>query len=319
MSKQELPLLEEVKVIKELKSLDNYLPKLKTNLAARGIKPDMPIQCIPQLNECIWGFQRRKFYVIAARPSIGKSGFSLECAYDQAMQGKRVLVLSLEMTVEDILERLFCHACGVNNQEVLRGGFNKYSEAFDKFCNHLNTIQLVISDCIGKDFLEIEDILKTMSIKPDFILIDHLNAIKQSGYNNKLEIDNYINYLNELPKKHNLVLVLCCQINRVGQDDKDKTPKLHDLKGSGNIEEAADVVMLLHWPFKYKSAKDTKIRQSDFWVIVGKNRNGPTGYINLTVYPETYTYKDYYLPPEKLTPSQQKSKTINQEDIQWEQ
>lgn len=300
---------------KELQPISYYRAELKRNLAARGNAPDMPINSIPELNDKLWGWQRGKFYIIAARPSIGKSAFSLQMAYDQALQGRRVLFLSLEMTVVDMIERLFCHACQVNNTEILRGGFNKHSQSFEDFYNKLESLQLVLSDCIGKETEEIESMIAKMSIKPDVIIVDHLNAIKSSGFNTKLDIDAYVDYLRTMTKKNNLVTILCCQINRVGQDDKDKTPKLHDLKGSGNLEEAADIVILLHWPFKYRTAKDTKIRSTDFMAIVGKNRNGPTGYIKLSVSPETYTYKDAYLPePETIV-----SKiTVSQEDIAWE-
>lgn len=304
---------------KELYPISTYRSELRKNLAARGTAPDMPINSIPELNDKMWGWQRGKFYIIAARPSIGKSGFSLQMAYDQALQGRRVLFLSLEMTVVDMIERLFCHACNVNNTEVLRGGFSKHAEAFEEFYNKLESMQLVLSDCIGKETEEIEQIISTMSIKPDVIIVDHLNAIKSSGFNTKLDIDAYVDYLRTMTKKNNLVTILCCQINRIGQDDKDKTPKLHDLKGSGNLEEAADVVLLLHWPFKYKTVKDTKIRRSDYMVIVGKNRNGPTGYIKLSINPETYTYKDAYVPDEVIQVVAKAVNEIKQEDIQWEE
>ncbi len=303
---------------KELYPVSYYRKELKKNLAARGMAPDMPIKSIPELNDKLWGWHKGKFYIIAARPSIGKSAFSLQMAYDQAVQGKRVLFLSLEMTVVDMIERLFCHACNVNNTEVLRGGFSHHADAFEDFYNKLEKMSLVLSDCIGKETEEIESIISKMTIKPDVIVVDHLNAIKSSGFNTKLDIDAYVDYLRTMTKKNNLVTILCCQINRIGQDDKDKTPKLHDLKGSGNLEESADIVILLHWPFKYKTAKDTKIRRSDFMAIVAKNRNGPTGFVNLSVNPETYTYKDVYIP--EVVPQQKNYKdVIKQEDIEWEQ
>lgn len=302
---------------KELYPVAYYRKELKKNLAARGVAPDLPIKSINSLNDNLWGWQRGKFYIIAARPSIGKSAFSLQMAYDQALQGKRVLFLSLEMTVVDMIERLFCHACDVSNSEVLRGGFSKYHDVFEDFYNKLESMQLVLSDCIGKETEEIESMINKMTIKPDVIIVDHLNAIKSSGFNTKMDIDAYVDYLRTMTKKNNLVTILCCQINRIGQDDKDKTPKLHDLKGSGNLEEAADIVILLHWPYKYKTAKDTKVKRSDFMAIVAKNRNGPTGFINLSVNPETYTYKDRYVPEAEVAKTAQQI-VVKQEDIHWQ-
>lgn len=308
---------------KELQPLSYYRDGIRKNLAARGSAPEIPLLSMPSLNDKIWGFQRGKVYILAARPSIGKSAFSLQTGYDLALQGLNVLVLSLEMTVEDMIERLFCHACQVNNNEVLRGGFSKHAESFEQFYNKLESMRLVLSDCIGKETEEIESMISKMTVKPDVIIVDHLNAIKSSGFNTKMDIDAYVDYLRTMTKKNNLVTILCCQINRIGQDDKDKTPKLHDLKGSGNLEEAADVVLLLHWPFKYKTARDTKIKRSDFMVIVAKNRNGPTGFVNMSVNPETYTYKDAYVAeaeaPVAAPIKLKEPPPINQEDIKWEE
>lgn len=298
---------------KNLYPVSEYLPELKSNLEARATVPEMPINSIPSLNDKLWGLRRRKFYIIAARPSIGKSAFSLQIAYDIACQGKNVLVLSLEMTVQDMLERLFCYEYKIDNQQLDRGNFKAHAASFDTFCRKLNSTKLVLSDCIGREFEEIEQILDKITVKPDVIFVDHLNAIKTSGFNTKMDIDQYIINLNTIAKKHNLVMVLCCQINRASQDDKDKTPHLHDLKGSGNLEEMADVVMLLHWPWKYKSNKTKNIRKSDFVVIIGKNRNGPTGYVELDVKPECYTYSDPYNRP----PQADEKKTIKEKDINW--
>lgn len=284
----------ELTTVKSLLPVAQYLPNLKISLQARTKVPQMPISCLAELNDKLWGFHKRKFYIIAARPSIGKSGFAIQLAYDQAMQGKRVLFLSLEMNVEDILERLFCHVYKVDNQVILRGGFNKYEQDFEDFCQKVNRMKFVISDCIGHTHEEIDNILLNLETKPDIIFIDHLNAIKSLNFNAKVDIDNYIQGLCTMAKKNNIVMVLCCQINRDNQKDDDKTPQLHELKGSGNIEEAADVVLMLHWPYKYKrnDKKDENITKKDYIVIVGKNRNGPTGYIDLHFKPELYLWSD---------------------------
>lgn len=277
---------------KTLYPVSEYLSRLQENMEARTTLADMPILSLPLLNNKLWGFQKRKFYIIAARPSIGKSAFALQLAYDLAMQNKRVLFLSLEMTVEDMLERLFCYEYKIDNQELQRGNFKAHTLEFDAFCQKMINSKLVFSDCIGRDWEEIEQILNHMTVKPEIIFIDHLNAIKSSGFNPKAEIDMYILNLCTMAKKNNLAVVLCCQINRDNQKDDDKTPQLHELKGSGNLEEMADVVIMLHWPFKYKKDTDLKTRKSHYVVLIGKNRNGPTGFINLTFKPEHYTYKD---------------------------
>lgn len=301
---------------KSLYPVSEYFPGLKANLEARATVPEMPINSIPSLNEKLWGLRRRKFYIIAARPSIGKSAFSLQIAYDMAMQGKSVLVLSLEMTVEDMLERLFCYEYKIDNQQLDRGNFKAHAEDFDAFCDKLRSTRLVLSDQIGKEWEEIDVVMNNLSVKPDIIIIDHLNAIKSSGFNAKADIDQYIINLNTMGKKHNMVMILCCQINRDNQKDDDKTPQLHELKGSGNLEEMADIVMMLHWPYKYKKPKDNNIRKQDFVVIIGKNRNGPTGFVDLNFRPEHYTYSDPYKTTEPVKTRKRDSQI---EQPMWEE
>lgn len=273
-----------------LNPVGEYLPLLQETLKKRGLVPEMPIRSLPDLNHKLWGIKRKKVTLIAARPSIGKSALSMQIAYDLALGGKRVLVLSLEMTVEDMLERLFCYEYKINNQELMRGHYNKYAEKFELFSKEIKKLKLAFSDCIGKNWQEVDQILQTLDPKPDVVFIDHINAIKVAG-NAKAAIDDYITNIVSIAKHQNIAMVLCCQINRDNQKDDDKTPQLHELKGSGNLEEAADIVMLLHWPHKYaKDGQPSSINK--YVVIVGKNRNGPTGYVDLKFEPEYYRFSN---------------------------
>jgi replicative DNA helicase len=279
-----------------LKPVSEYLPQLKEILQGRGQKPEMPITSLPDLNNKLWGIKRKKMTLIAARPSVGKSAFALQLAYDLALGLKRVLFLSLEMTVEDMLERLFCYEHKIDNQDLMRGKYSQYADKFDQFCREIGKLKFVFSDCIGKSWQEVDEILKTLDPRPDVIVIDHINAIRVTG-NAKTAIDDYITNMVEIAKHQNVAVILCCQINRDNQKDDDKTPQLHELKGSGNLEEAADIVLLLHWPHKY-AKEGNDINKNHYMVIVGKNRNGPTGFINLHFTPEHYTFRDAgYEPP----------------------
>ena len=250
----------------------------------------MPIKSLTELNEKLWGIKRQKITLIAARTSVGKSTFALQIAYDLALSGKRVLFLSLEMTVEDMLERLFCYENRINNQDLMRGKFSYYQEKFTRFSAEIKKLKFVFSDCIGKNWEEVDKLISNLTSKPDALFIDHINAIKIVG-NGKEAIDGYLTNMVRIAKHQNIAMVLCCQINRDNQKDDDKTPQLHELKGSGNLEEMADIVILLHWPYKY-AKEDQDISKNKYVVIVGKNRNGPTGYIDVNFIPEWYAFTD---------------------------
>lgn len=276
---------------KNLRPLSDYLPTVKDILKSRGNRPEMPLTTMPGLDSKLWGIKRRKLTIIAARPSIGKSSFTLQIAYDLASQGKNVLFLSLEMTVEDMLERLFVHKYKIDNQELMRGRFTSYVDKFESFSRHVETLSLCLVDGIGKNWQEVDETLKSFEVKPDVVFIDHINAIKSTGKNAKADIDEYILNIYTIAKRDNVAMILCCQINRDNQKDDDKTPQLHELKGSGNLEEMADIVILLHWPFKYK--KETELmNRTKYHVIVAKNRNGPTGYVDICFKPEFYLFSD---------------------------
>lgn len=273
-----------------LNPLFKHFKPLRDNFNMRTEEPELPIRSLPVLNRKIWGIHKRKMTLIAARPSIGKSSIALQIAYDLAKQGKKIVFLSLEMTAEDILERLFCHEYKIDNQELLKGNFKIYENDFNKFEARMRTIPFSISDCIGRSWTEIDSVINHLSVKPDAIFIDHLNAIRV-GRNAKTDIDDYILNMYTLAKTKNIALVICCQINRDNQKDDDKTPQLHELKGSGNLEEMADIIIMLHWPFKY-AKKDQTIDRSKYFFIVGKNRNGLTGFVDIYFKPETYSYYD---------------------------
>lgn len=274
-----------------LKKAEHYLPKLREILENRGKTPEMPIKSLPDLNDILWGMPRGKVTVIAARTSIGKSAFALQIAYDLALFGKRVLFLSLEMTVEDMLERLFCYEFRINNRELTRGEFSKHTKQYEEFCNDFKLYKLVLNDCIGKRWAEVDTLIKQLNPKPDALFIDHINAINFDDFNQKRAIDDYLINIVEITKHQNISTTLCCQINRDNQKDDDKTPQLHELKGSGCIEEMADRVIMLHWPHKYQKNGES-ISKNKYLAIIGKNRTGPTGYVSIHFEPEFYAFSN---------------------------
>lgn len=265
----------------------------------------MPISSLSDLNHMIWGLPKGKLTVIAARTSVGKSAFALQLAYDLALKGKRVLFLSLEMTVEDMLERLFCYEYRINNRHLVRGQFGAYEGKFDRFAQDVDRLNLAITDCIGFHWSEVEQILNDLTVKPDAIFIDHINAIKTDGQNAKRAIDDYLINILRLTKHNAISMNICCQINRDNQKDDDKTPQLHELKGTGNLEEMADRVVMLHWPKRYERQGES-IPKNKYIVIVGKNRGGPTGYINVHFEPEYGAFSN-----ERKTAKTEERKAIN--------
>lgn len=245
---------------------------------------------MPQLSKKIHGLHKKKMTVIGARTSHAKTSFALQMAYDVARQNKEVLFLSLEMDKVDMLERLFCNVKQVDNYELLRGQFSKdYKKEWIEFVSEIKSIPLVFSDCLGKTWQEINEILENLTIKPQMIILDYIQATKGDGKNQKDKIDDYLLNFRKLAIKHNFAGIICSQVNRSNEHESNKFPQLHQLKGTGVLEEHADIVILLYYEFKATEKEEDK---NKFWFSVAKNRNGRTGSVQIKFIPEYYRFED---------------------------
>jgi replicative DNA helicase len=268
--------------------IQKYLPATRKVLEARGKEPELPIVSLPNLNKKIWGLSPSKMTIIGARTSVGKTAFAMQVAYDLAHQGHPVLYLSFEMKYDELIERIFVHRYKINNFDLLSGGFPKYQQQWADFENYLKDTRLVITDGFARKWQELDAFLDSLETVPKVIILDYIQAISQSSMEGKGFIDEYIRHFRELCAYRNFAGVILSQVNRSNPDARDKTPQLHQLKGSGFLEEHADVVILLDWPCKHTKNTDP----SKYHIHVAKNRTGRTGYMELKYIPETYTFED---------------------------
>lgn len=244
---------------------------------------ELGLASLPLLSKTIWGLGRGRLIIVAARTSQGKTAFMSQLNYDLALQRYRTVFLSLEQSVEEVCMRDFCREKRIDNQQILRGGFEKYKKEWEEHAAVSSIMHAEISDCLGKSWRDINKIIDdAKEKKPDVIFIDHINDIRSDDIRNKAAIDDYLINLRALSKKYNITFVIGAQISRAGQDDKDKIPQLHHLKETGKLEEIADMVMLLHWPY----FSDRRKPKNEYMVLVAKHRFGNTGYHPAAFYPE---------------------------------
>lgn len=276
------------------KLIAHNLKKTEQILRDRGKDPEIPLKTLPALNRKIWGLHSKKLTIIAARTSNGKSAMALQLAYDTASQGISTLFVSLEMYEEDVIERLFCLERRVSNECLRSGKFAEVEKDWDDFKKNVEEMPFVITDMLGKDWKEIDAYLQNLTIKPRVIIIDHLQEARGAlSLNQKEVIDEYLKTLRIMAIRDNFALIICSQINRAAQGQSSKEPQLHNLKNSGYIEEGADIVILLHWPWHATKSGD----KSNYIINVAKNRNGRTGWINVKYKPEYYLF---YEEPESV-------------------
>ena len=234
---------------------------------------------IKGLDELTNGFSKGGLYVCAGRSSMGKSAFMTSCIAE-IEKNAPVGVISLEMTAMEIVTRVCCVRKGIPYWVIDKGKAS--SNQFDSFAEEaLNLKKLIIDDRGGLNCVQvcakIKEMVKEKGAK--IVFIDHCGLIKITGTGNLAhEIGKTTSALKSLAKELEIPIVLLCQVNRGVEGEKDKRPKLSDLRDSGRIEEDADCVFFMYREDYYKH-ETVKKRYENAEILVWKNRNGACGIV----------------------------------------
>lgn len=275
----------------KIQRIDQYCDGLSKEFSERGNIPKYSLNTIPEFNRKIWGL-KIGLTVLGARPSQGKSGLSLQFAYDLASQGHIVYFLSLEMTAEALIERLFCNVMKVDNYELMTGQFlvdERILAKWKEFTTKIKSIPLLITCGIGKTFGEINELINLLDPKPDAVFIDYIGLISVKSGQTREMLNEYIKDFRQLALQKKFVGVLCSQINRGNTDSKNIEPNMNQLKETGCLEEHGDTIILLHWQNFYDH-KDENF--NEFKIIIAKQRNGRTGEYIVHYEPKHYRFSE---------------------------
>jgi replicative DNA helicase len=248
------------------------------------------------LDEMTSGLQSQDLIIIAARPSMGKTAFAINIAENCAVQdGKRVAIFSLEMSKEALLNRMLCSQAKVDAHKM-RTGFlgrddiGKLRHALDK----LIQAPLFIDDTPGISLTELRAKARRKKLEDnghglDLVVIDYLQLMTArapggKGYENRTqEVSSISRGLKAIAKELKVPVIALSQLSRApeqrGGKGKDNEPKLSDLRESGSIEQDADIVMFIFRPEYYDPGNPDLEGKAK--LIIGKQRNGPTGTIQL--------------------------------------
>ncbi len=235
------------------------------------------------------GFQPSDLILIAARPSMGKTAFVLNIAQNMAFhQGKTVAVFSLEMSKEQLVNRLFSLESKVDSQHIRTG--NLSDAEWEKLIESAGVIgksNLIIDDTPGISIAELRSKCRKYKLEHNLgiIIIDYLQLMSGSGRteSRQQEISDISRALKSLARELSVPVVALSQLSRAVEQRPDHRPMLSDLRESGAIEQDADVVMFLYRDDYYN--KDTELKNIAE-VIIAKQRNGPIGTINLVWLPD---------------------------------
>jgi replicative DNA helicase len=241
---------------------------------------------IPSLDSGTW-FSRKNLNIIAGRTSNNKSTFVLNClAVPTAEAGKKVIIYSLEDRIKRYSERYLANKCNINNLFIkLKRTTVEEDNRLTIRSQQMKELPLDIIEDVGYTIDEIKKDLADR--KPDMVIIDYLNKIRIDSQNPRIEINNYVSGFSLLAKQMNFCGVICCQINRSAMKDADNEevskPMLHHLKESGNLEEQADLAILLHWDYFYTRNPSQK---NNIKIIVAKNKDGDVGELDVHIEPQ---------------------------------
>jgi replicative DNA helicase len=236
------------------------------------------------LDRLLEGLQPSDFLIIAGRPGMGKTAFMLSAAKNAAQKYKKhVAVFSLEMSNEQLVQRLISQETGIDSQRLRTGKLNEDEwPLFTHAIEVLNDATVFLDDTPALTPLQLRTKSRRLHLEfnLDLIIVDYLQLMS-SGVRaeNRVQEVSYISRnMKILARELNVPVLAAAQLSRAVEQRADKEPQLSDLRESGSLEQDADVVMFIHRPEMYE--KDT-LKQHLAQIKVAKHRNGPTGMVEL--------------------------------------
>lgn len=232
----------------------------------------------------ISGLQQSDLIIIAARPSMGKTAFALNIAEHLAFKKKEtVAIFSLEMSKEQLVNRLFSLVSGVDSQALRTGNLKDAEwEQLITGADIIGSSNLIIDDTPGISISELRSKCRKYKLEKNLsvVMIDYIQLMSGGGRESRQqEISEISRALKSIARELNVPVIALSQLSRAVEKRDDKRPMLSDLRESGGIEQDADVVMFIYRDEYYtkEESKEKGIAE----IIVAKQRNGPVGTVKL--------------------------------------
>ncbi|MEA3228066.1 MAG: replicative DNA helicase [Campylobacterota bacterium] len=257
-----------------------------------------------ELNKMTTGFGKGDLVIVAARPAMGKTSFILNTVNSLILQGKGVAFFSLEMPAEQLMLRLFSIQTSIPLQQLRVGDMNdeqwkSLAGAMDK----MNTAKLFVDDQGSININQLRSKLRKLKNQHpeiEIAVIDYLQIMSGIGTQDRhLQVSEISRGLKMLARELEMPIVALSQLNRGLEARNDKRPMLSDIRESGSIEQDADIILFVYRDdiYLYKEEKErekaakaegkeftptyTEKEEEEAEIIIGKQRNGPTGHVKL--------------------------------------
>jgi replicative DNA helicase len=247
-----------------------------------------------EMDEMTAGLQKGELIIIAGRPSMGKTSFALNLAEHIGADNKLPLaIFSLEMSKQQLAERFLCSRSCIDSQLVRKGILStEQHQELIRTGSELSEAPIFIDDSAGITPLELR--AKTRRLRSQYniqcVMIDYLQLMAIGGRveSRQQEISTISRQMKALARELEVPVVVLSQLNRAAEGREGHRPRMSDLRESGSIEQDADVIMLLHREDYYHKGEGDYTENNIAEVIIAKQRNGPTGVVEL-VFNSQYT------------------------------
>ncbi len=263
----------------------------------KGLITGLPTGYV-DLDRYIGGLHPSELIIIASRPGMGKTALATNIALNLAAGGEQIPILffSLEMSKEQLVQRILCCEAKINSKKLREGILSdKEIAKLLLAAGQLEKAPIFIDDTPSLTAFELRARARRLKAKEDIklIIIDYLQLMKgtRRTENRQQEITEISASLKSLARELNVPVIAISQLSRATEQRENKKPHLSDLRESGSIEQDADLVLLLYREDYYN--KDDPDIQGLSEIIIAKQRNGPTGSVNLTFIKEFTRFENY--------------------------
>ena len=290
---------------RELDSIIDSAEKSVFNLSERRVRRDMqPIQTIVSdyynrvsiqsasgeeikgvptelldLDKVLGGLQKSDLLIVAGRPASGKTGFLITVAKNAAIKHKKhVAMFSLEMSNEQLVQRMIAQLTSINSQKLRSGTLDPEQwEPFTQAVDILSNTKIFLDDTPAMTPIQMRTKCRRLHLEQriDLVLVDYIQLMSgDTRTDNRVQEVSYISRnLKTLARELNVPVLAAAQLSRSVEQRSDKTPILSDLRESGSLEQDADIVMFIH---RKEENKNDTLPTELVELKVAKHRNGPT-------------------------------------------
>lgn len=277
----------ERRMTRDLEPIQEVLSTYYDRIGELAARPD-DIHGVPtgfiDLDKLLAGLQPSDLLIVAGRPGMGKTGFALSVAKNAAqIHKKHVAIFSLEMSNEQLVQRLISQETGIDSQRLRTGKLTEDEwPLFTHAIEVMSDTRIFLDDTPAITPLQLRTKCRRLHLeyRLDLVIVDYLQLMSGDTRNdNRVQEVSYISRnLKVLARELNVPVLAAAQLSRAVEQRTDKRPVLSDLRESGSLEQDADIVMFIYRPEVYE---DDPAKQNIAEIIVAKHRNGPIGNVQL--------------------------------------